>query len=186
MAPGKLYTKNILLNTTDIIMIYSEKYDEVLLLTGHETTKFPFLPPPLNNEYAAADQMSTESHDSLDRYLGMFHPQLANVVFIGFTKGVLEPLVSSYEMQARWFALLVSKKRFLPDMRTMKREISKARLSDASGRGGFTPTSWQYTNYIAEKFVRCAPNPFKLFFINPVIWFKIFTGSPTSHSKSIA
>lgn len=82
--------------------------DVVICCTGFET-RVPFLPSP----FAAPA-----------RFLHTFHPELGpSLAFIGFLRpafGAIPPLA---ELQARWFALLVSGSRALPTLEEMGRSI---------------------------------------------------------------
>ena len=90
--------------------------DVVICCTGFET-RVPFLPPSL----------STPA-----RFLHTFNPEIgASLAFIGFLRpafGAIPPLA---ELQARWFALLVSGARTLPQLDQMRQSIQAQATSHA-------------------------------------------------------
>ena len=78
-------------------------YDFIVMATGYQPPQFRFLPK----------QYQTSCLE--DRFLGVFHPDVNTMAFIGFMRGNVGSLVLGFEMQARWFALLCSGRRQLPD-----------------------------------------------------------------------
>ena len=92
-----------------------EEYNDIFLFTGYSSNKFAFLPDGFTDGL---------SHTRRDRYLGVFHPQLPGIAFIGFSRGLVGSLVLGFELQARWFALIASGKRSLPNIDKMKTAIA--------------------------------------------------------------
>ena len=84
--------------------------DLVIFCTGFET-RMPFL----SAEIAEAP-----------RYLHTFHPEIgAELGFIGFLRPALGAIPPLAELQARWFALVTSGARRLPDLERMRRAIER-------------------------------------------------------------
>jgi thioredoxin reductase len=150
------------------------EYDEILLLTGYRNAQFNFLPSTFG------DSNLNTFHD---KYLGVFHPLLPNLAFVGFVRGNVGSLVLGFEMQARWVALIVSEKRKLPGVQCMKNEIARSMIG---GVGWTNPTFYTthtgwYANYLARYHVRCEPNGIQLFLKSPSLWYKVYFGAITSY-----
>lgn len=146
------------------------EYDEILLNTGFQSNKFPFLPVGFDDGVA---------HTRADRYLGMIHPQLPNMAFIGFVRGNVGSLVLGFEMQARWFALLASGKRELPPMCEMKKIIAKDCLEKDCYE--YSRATWFYANYLARYHVKCEPNFLQFLAEHPIACLKAYCGAPTGY-----
>ncbi|CAB9505457.1 monooxygenase [Seminavis robusta] len=149
----------------------SGDYDEILLNTGFQPSRFPFLAPGF------------DSNPRDDRFLAMIHPQLPDMAFIGFARGQVGALVLGFEMQARWFALLVSGKRNLPTVCEMKKVIAKDRLEKDCTQ--YTRGTWFYANYLARFYVKCEPNFVQFFLEHPIACLKAYCSAPTGYQYRI-
>eukprot|EP00736_Rhodelphis_marinus_P008204 Rmarinus@m.15841 len=147
--------------------------DVVLFCTGYKTV-FPFLPTPLRE------------HDARDRYKFVFHPELPNVAFIGCCRPGLGAIPPISEMQARWFTLFLDGKLSLPEkecmMKTicMEREEHMVRKHLIQERLPHLVTFETYMNDLAN-IVGCQPNPWKVFLVNPKLWYKMMFAPFTAH-----
>jgi Flavin-binding monooxygenase-like len=109
-----------------------------------------------------ADPCCALSHSKArGRYLLTFDPEVgSSVAFIGFCRGQAGSLVIPSELQARWFALIVSGKRVLPSREEMRNAIARA----VKGNKGYAATlgGWFFANYIARYCVGCEPSFLRL------------------------
>lgn len=143
-----------------------QQYDEILLCTGYRPSVFSFLP-----------EEHRESCCASDRYLAMHHPLMHGVAFIGFARGNVGSLILGFEMQARWFALLVSGKRSLPTAEEMAEEIRRCKAEKDCYN--YTRASWVYANFLARHHVRCEPNGWRFFAAHPLSCLKAYCGAPS-------
>lgn len=143
------------------------KYDFIVLTTGYEPSRFPFLP------------LGFETNHLHDRYLGVFHPELPSMAFIGFMRGNVGSLALGFELQARWFSLICSNKRFLPEKREMLSYINTSREQNGCYNG--TLATWFYANYLARNCVGCEPNFVRFFLQHPLTCIKAYCGNFTSY-----
>ena len=101
-----------------------------------------------------------------------YHP---NVAIIGYARGQIGAITVSSEIQARWWALLVSDKRQLPSVPVMERFTARLRHN---GRFLHQPTrtTGTYAYSIARDEIGCEPDMFKLFFRDFKLWHAVFLG----------
>jgi len=147
-----------------------KEYDDILLLTGYLGNKFPFLPPGFNDPL---------THTRNDRYLGVFHPSLPGLAFIGFVRGQVGSLSLGFEMQARWLALLLSGKRALPSVACMKKVIARDCLDKDCYE--YTRATWIYANYLARHHVKCEPNTLQFLLEAPLTCLKAYCSAPAGY-----
>jgi len=145
----------------------TEEYDVILLVTGYNLSSYPFLPEGYKHNCRTG------------RYLGTFDPSLPNVAFIGFVRGSVGSLILGFEMQARWFALLCSEKRELPDIRSMYKRISSDKMWNICWTA--TAGSYFFANHLARHHVKCEPNFVRFFFKYPIAAIKAYCGNFTSY-----
>jgi dimethylaniline monooxygenase (N-oxide forming) len=159
-----------------------EEIDEILCCTGFQN-QFPYLDTPDKEADPVHSklvcQVAQAARISHDLYQHCVHPDFGEeLFFIGFARpcfGAIPPLA---EMQARWYALLCSKKLSLPDKQTMIRQTK------------------QYVQYLEDRFTKyrtdrivgltdhgvymdeiawligCRPPLIRMFFTEPYIWLK--------------
>lgn len=143
------------------------RYDFIVLATGYRPSEFPFLPQQFRTNHLQ------------DRFLGVFHPDLEVMAFIEFMRGNVGSLVLGFEMQARWFALVCSSKRSLPDSPKIRQEIALAKKKNHAYNG--TIATWFYANYLARYHVLCEPNFVKFFAHHPMAAIKAYFGNFTGY-----
>lgn len=163
-----------------------EKIDEIVCCTGFRND-FPFLDVPDQEADPVHSQLVRQvAHDarvSHDLYKHCVHPSIGDeLFFIGFVRpcfGAIPPLA---EMQARWYALLCSKKLSLPDKQTMIRQ-SKKYVEYLENR--YTPyrtnrivSLTDHGVYLDElaRTIGARPPLVKMFFTEPYIWLKCMCG----------
>lgn len=123
----------------------SDECDAIVLLTGYRE----------NHTYLSSNEW--QNQENRDRYMLTFHPRIPQTAFVGFCRGQAGSLILPIEMQARWFALIVSGKRSLPSPEQMQARVDEYQ-SDNKGYAA-TLGGWFIANYIARHFVHCEPCP---------------------------
>ena len=138
-----------------------EAVDALVNATGYKSV-WPFLPT------------GYQEHDSRDRYRLVFHPELPNMAFVGFCRGAVGSVMQAMEMQSRWIALVISKKRQLPDKSQMQVYITEHKKQMV----GKWPTkvTMVYVNALARKEVGCEPKLFDLLRFSPKICYYLMAG----------
>lgn len=143
------------------------KCDTLLLFTGYNQGCFPMF--SLGHHLRDSPTRS--------RYLLTFDPDTgASVGFLGFCRGQAGSLIVPAEMQARWFALLVSGKRRLPSEKAMRASIQEQKMGDR----GYAATlgGWFIANYIARNHVGCEPSGIRLILTHgPRVAWRVYTQS---------
>ncbi|CAF1462800.1 unnamed protein product [Adineta ricciae] len=160
----------------------TEEYvDEIVCCTGFKTS-FPFI----EQSEDADDTLKryfTEAKISHNLYKHCFHPDLGDeVAWIGFARPALGAIPPLMELQARWFALLCSKKLTLPSKAEMNEKICKY----------VKYLEWQLTPYRVNRLtnltdyliysddlartIGCRPNFTRIFFSEPKLWMKLMCG----------
>lgn len=110
-----------------------------------------------------------------DLYKLTIPPHHPNVAVIGYARGQIGAITVSSEIQARWWALLVSGKRTLPTATemaaftyTMRRNGRRFHQSNrTTGTFGYS---------IARQEIGCEPDMFALFFSDFRLWHAVFLG----------
>ncbi len=100
------------------------------------------------------------------------HP---NVAFVGFARGQIGAITLSTELQARWWALLLSGKRQLPSRARMRAHIDRLRHH---GRRFNQPTRTTptFAYSIARQEIGCEPDLFELFRTDRKLWHAVLLG----------
>jgi len=158
-----------------------EIVDEIICCTGFRNS-FPFI------------EFSDEADDNLKRianeakishnlYKHCIHPELNDEIFwIGFARPALGAIPPLMELQARWIALLCSKKLTLPNKSQMIEQITKYvkylewqltpyRVNRLTGLTDFLI----YSDDLART-IGCRPNFTRIFFQQPKLWLKLMCG----------
>lgn len=142
----------------------AEDYDEIILANGFCPSTFTML-----------EGLGLQHSKDHERFNLTFDPAHPEVAFIGFTRGQVGALPTAIEMQARWFALLVSGERRLPSQEAM---TARVRFVAGQTRGKYAARhSWVVANYLAENFVLCAPDLLPLLLTRPRVAWKLLTRS---------
>ncbi|UJR11534.1 hypothetical protein I4U23_015715 [Adineta vaga] len=162
----------------------SEEYvDEIICCTGFNTL-FPFLD---QNCEANSEKMKCLANDakiSHNLFKHCFHPDFGDeIVWIGFARPCLGAIPPLSELQARWFALLCSKKLKLPTKSEMNKHICHY----------VKYLQWQLTPYRINRLtnltdyliysddlartIGCRPDLTRIFFQEPHLWIKLMCGS---------
>ena len=110
-----------------------------------------------------------------DLYKLTIPPHHPNVAIIGYARGQIGAITVSSEIQARWWALVVSGKRSLPTRTEMARFASKMRRN---GRRFHQTnrTTGTFAYSVARNEIGCEPDMFKLFFSDLRLWFATLLG----------
>ncbi len=110
-----------------------------------------------------------------DLYKLTIPPHHPNVAIIGYARGQIGAITVSSEIQARWWALLVSGKRSLPSQDEMATFTATMRHN---GRRFHQPnrTTGTFAYSIARNEIGCEPDMFKLFFSDLRLWHAVFIG----------
>jgi dimethylaniline monooxygenase (N-oxide forming) len=144
-----------------------EKIDLIMLNTGY-TDQFSFLE-------------GIDTSDMRQLYKHMIHPEFGHdIVFIGWARPAVGGVPACSEMQSRYFALLCSGKKKLPEKRKLKR-LSKrqAYYEDKIYCGNPGVRSLvNYTKYMNDfaKMIGCSPWRFSTFF-KPRLLYRLWAGS---------
>lgn len=160
----------------------SEEYvDEIICCTGFKTS-FPFIEQSIDAD-ENLKRIANEAKVSHNLYKHCVHPDLGDEVFwIGYARPALGAIPPLMELQARWFALLCSKKLKLPSKSDMLQKIEKY----------VKYLEWQLTPYRVSRVtsltdyliysddlsrtIGCRPNFTRIFFTEPKLWLKLMCG----------
>jgi dimethylaniline monooxygenase (N-oxide forming) len=144
-----------------------EPIDFIVLNTGY-TDQFSFLE-------------NVDTSDMRQLYKHMIHPELGHeIVFIGWARPAVGGIPACSEMQSRYFALLCSGKKILPEKKKLKR-LSKrqANYEDKIYCGNPGVRSLvNYTKYMNDfaKLIGCSPWRLSTF-IKPKLFYRLWVGS---------
>ncbi|MEM9891329.1 MAG: FAD-dependent oxidoreductase [Actinomycetota bacterium] len=110
-----------------------------------------------------------------DLYKLTIVPDQPEVAVIGMARGQIGSLVMSSEMQARWWALIVSGKRTLPSVEEMQADVSRM---GHQTRRLYQPsrTAMVFANSLARHQIGCEPDMFRLFRTDRALWFAVLMG----------
>lgn len=160
----------------------TEEYvDEIVCCTGFQNS-FPFFE---HSEKADENlkRIAREAKISHNLYKHCIHPDIGDELFwVGFARPALGAIPPLLELQARWFALLCSKKVQLPEKSEMLQQISKYvkylewqltphRVNRLTGLTDYLIYSDDLTRAIG-----CRPNFTRIFFTEPMLWIKLMGG----------
>lgn len=155
--------------------------DAVIYCTGYRPGP-SLLPPPAddaNDHGAAADRTATGAppapRSARDLYKLTIPPDHPGVACIGFARGQIGAITLSSELQARWWALVVSGKRELPSAAAMGRHVTDLRHH---GRRFHQPTRTTptFAYSVARQDIGCEPDLFHLFRTDRRLWFAVLMG----------
>lgn len=147
--------------------------DAIVYCTGYRT-KNSFL-PPIADDPGQGEIVRKEPLSARQLYKLTIHPDYENVAVIGFARGLVGAITVSSEMQARWWALLVSGKRTLPSVTDMRADIDY--LGRKGGRFGQPArATMTFANSLARNEIGCEPDMFALFRTDLRLWWQTWSG----------
>ena len=145
------------------------KVDAIIYCTGYRT-KNNFLP------ITSATDTPKARFSARDLYKLTIHPDYPNLAFIGFARGMVGAITLSAEMQARWWALLLSGKRHLPAKTSMQEHVALMQRK-GSKFSQATRTTMTFANSLARHDVGCEPDLFQLFLKDKKLWWHVWNGA---------
>ncbi|MEM7092212.1 MAG: FAD-dependent oxidoreductase [Actinomycetota bacterium] len=146
-----------------------EDIDAIIYCSGYRPGE-SLLPPDEEGAHAPDAPKSAR-----DLYKLTMLPDHPNVAAIGFARGQIGAITLSTDMQARWWALVLSGKRALPDDDTMRREMTSMRHHIRRFHQP-TRTTLSFAYSVARNEIGCAPDLFELFRTNRRMWFAFQMG----------
>ncbi|SQD78009.1 flavin-containing monooxygenase [Moritella yayanosii] len=146
---------------------HKEDIDMIMLNTGY-MDKFDFLE-------------NIELPDMRQLYKHMIHPDLGrDIVFIGWARPAVGGVPACSEMQSRYFALLCSGKKELPEMHKLKQLIAQQAFyeDEVYFKNRNVRSLVHYTGYMHDfsKVIGCSPWRLSTF-LNPVLTYRLWVGS---------
>lgn len=142
--------------------------DAIVYCTGYRTLN-NFL-PTVEGSAGAAPALSARGLYNLT-----VHPDLPGVAVIGYARGMIGAITLSTELQSRWWALLLSGRRTLPDAKTMRREARK--LEHRSRRfSQATRTTLTLAASLARNDIGCEADLASLFRTDRALWWRVLNG----------
>ncbi len=147
-----------------------EDIDAIIYCSGYRPGASLLPPSP-----GATDGEVESPRSARDLYKLTMCPDHPNVAAVGFARGQIGAITLSTDMQARWWALVVSGKRSLPDQATMRAEAAKMRHNIRRFHQP-TRTTLCFAYSIARNEIGCEPDLFKIFRTDPKFWFALFMG----------
>lgn len=149
-----------------------EQVDAVIWCTGYRPGP-SLLPPTPAHGPNGADVSPPQT--ARDLYKLTIPPDHPNVAVIGFARGQIGAITLSAELQARWWALIVSGRRQLPSAEAMRRSAAGLRHH---GRRFHQPTRTTicFAYSIARQDIGCEPDLFRLFLTDRRLWFAVLMG----------
>lgn len=150
--------------------------DAVVYCTGYRPG--PSLLPPTGHDPVTSSNGSGPTEvprSARDLYKLTIPPDHPNVAFVGFARGQIGAITLSTELQARWWALLVSGKRDLPTPEAMRAHVRRLRHR---GRRFHQPTRTTgcFAYSIARQEIGCEPDLFRLFLTDRRLWLAVTVG----------
>ena len=149
--------------------------DAVIYCTGYRPG--PSLLPPIEGDGAGDGDGPPRPvpRSGRDLYKLTIPPDHPNVAILGFARGQIGAITLSTELQARWWALLVSGKRQLPTAARMRSAAASLRHH---GRRFHQPTRTTpcFAYSVARHDIGCEPDLFELFRTDRKLWFAVLMG----------
>lgn len=143
-----------------------DNVDTVLFCTGYRD-EFPFL-----SEVVSVSAVR-------DLYKHAFHPELGpSIAWIGFVRPGTGGVPACSEMVARYWSLLISNKRKLPND-WKERIVAEKNTEEGLFRLGRVKTLVFWGDYMESLalHVGCSPNLPKTLISDPVLWYRLYFGS---------
>ncbi len=147
--------------------------DAVIYCTGYRPG--PSLLPPSAGAVDGTGGGPAVPRSARDLYKLTIPPDHPHVACIGFARGQIGAITLSSELQARWWALVVSGKRRLPPAPAMRRHVADLRHH---GRRFHQPTRTTptFASSVARQDIGCEPDLFRLFRTDRRLWFAVLMG----------
>jgi dimethylaniline monooxygenase (N-oxide forming) len=147
--------------------------DAVIYCTGYRPGES--LLPPVGDD-SGRSSGGTLPRSARELYKLTIPPDQPNVAVIGFARGQIGALTLSAELQARWWALIVSGKRRLPPAGEMASHADSLRHH---GRRFHQPTRTTpcFAYSLAREDIGCEPDLFELFRTDRRLWFAVLMGT---------
>lgn len=152
---------------------FEAEIDAVIYATGYRPGTS--LLPPITGQTDNGAISGAVPASARDLYKLTIPPHHPNVAMIGFARGQIGAITLSTELQARWWALLVSGKRLLPTPEKMVNFTAEMRHNGRHFHQT-TRTTGCFAYSIARNEVGCEPDLFWLFFTDFKLWFAVFMG----------
>ncbi|MEM7341783.1 MAG: FAD-dependent oxidoreductase [Actinomycetota bacterium] len=152
--------------------------DAVIYATGYRPGA-SLLPPITGSDTETAPRNGLDSapvpRSARDLYKLTIPPHHPNVAMVGFARGQIGAITLSTELQARWWALVVSGKRSLPTAEVMAASSAQMRRR---GRNFHQPTRTTpcFAYSVARQEIGCEPDLFRLFLTDRALWLAVFLG----------
>jgi dimethylaniline monooxygenase (N-oxide forming) len=144
-----------------------EDVDTILLSTGYKTS-FPFVDLPMD-----------ENQNIRGCYKHMFHPKGGDsFAFVGFARPTSGGVPATAEIQSRYFALVLSGSRKLPDD-WLKRIPVEAEMENKQFHLSNLKTLIFWGEYMETMatHIQCNPDLWTYFFTDPLRWFRLMYGA---------
>jgi len=135
-------------------------FDKVIWSTGYYNLRAEKWFPALNTNFKKL-------------YKACFCPEMPNVGFVAYCRGVVGGVIGPAEIQSRWVALVISGKRKLPPIEEMTRQRD-IDMKETLKNHQVMRTSNAYSCYIAKHEVGCYPKFLQIFFRNPGLAWKMW------------
>ncbi len=147
--------------------------DAVIYCTGYRPGAS--LLPAADADQPNGNEAAPIPRSARDLYKLTVPPDQPNVAVIGFARGQIGAITLSTELQARWWALIVSGKRRLPSPAEMRAHATSLRHH---GRRFHQPTRTTlcFAYSVARQDIGCEPDLFKLFMTDRRLWFNVLMG----------
>ena len=142
--------------------------DAVIYCTGYRPGA-SLLPP------TGDDEDTPPPRSARDLYKLTIPPDHPNVAFVGFARGQIGAITLSTELQARWWALLVSGKRQLPSPARMRAHADRLRHHGRRFHQA-TRTTPTFAYSVARQEIGCEPDLFELFRTDRKLWHAVLLG----------
>lgn len=152
-----------------------DNIDSVVCCTGFCGLDIPLL-----------ENLNLRRSKVIDRYLGIFYPELPNFASIGFVRAWIGSLPFGIQQQAKMIARVIAGKVMLPDSKSMGTKIVQQN-TPFTDTPHITQASMIYGNYLARTFNQNEPSMLRLFFKDPGLWLRVMFSvfSPEVYSKSL-
>lgn len=132
---------------------FAAEADALVFATGYDGYSFPFFEPHVQEQIGVHEE-------GVDLYREVFHPGIRQCAFLFHVSGNA-PAMPTVELQARWFSMVLSGERQLPNPEAMRewirndRERRRKRYNKTSYRANFV--DGEYVGELAE-YIGVLPN----------------------------
>lgn len=152
-----------------------EDVDAVIYCTGYRPGP-SLLPPPFEAPGEADGEKAVPApRSSRELYKLTMLPDHPNVAAIGFARGQIGAITLSTDMQARWWALVLSGKRSLPRANIMRSHASSLKHHSRRFHQP-TRTTLCFAYSLARQEIGCEPDLFRVLRSDRRLWFALVMG----------